>query len=347
MLNYFSYDYPAADGRQVPFRTITEVGRSPWSAHTHLLHIGIKGVELQPQQLPPTNLVFLVDVSGSMRAANKVGPLRTGLKMLARQLRAQDRISIAVYAGASGVALSPTPGNDWARIAAALDGLRAGGSTNGSAGINLAYSLARQSFIPGGINRVLLATDGDFNVGAVNLNALLDLVKRQRQNQISLTTLGFGTGNINEHLMEQLADAGNGNYAYIDSAKEAHKVLVQQMAGTLAIIAKELKIQVKFNRNVVAEYRFIGYENRVLRREDFNNDKVDVGEIGAGHTVTALYEVSLVGSRGLRNDALRYQSKQPPRTAIGAEMAHLRIRFKQPTGARSQLLETPIASPLT
>jgi Ca-activated chloride channel homolog len=349
LLNYFSYDYPAPTGREVPFRATTEIARTPWNAHTHLLQIGIKGVELRPRDLPPTNLVFLVDVSGSMRSANKIGLLRAGLKMLARQLRPQDRISIAVYAGASGIVLPPTAGDDAATIEAALDSLRTGGSTNGVAGIKLAYALARQSFIAGGINRVMLATDGDFNVGTVNFQALKNLVERERDSGVSLTTLGFGTGNINEHLMEQLANVGNGNYAYIDSAREAHKALVEQMAGTLATIAKDVKIQLEFNPAVVSEYRLIGYENRQLRREDFNNDKVDAGEIGAGHTVTALYEVALVGSRGVRHDALRYvvptSVVAPPANQLAGEIGHLRIRYKQPGGTQSRLVEAPIATP--
>ena len=243
-----------------------------------------------------TNLVFLIDVSGSMNHSSKLGLLKHGLTSLTEQMRPQDRVSIVVYAGASGVVLEPTSGDQKARIAAALDQLRAGGSTNGAAGIRLAYEVARRGFVEGGVNRIVLATDGDFNVGMTSFDALKQLVERERETGVSLTTLGFGAGNYNEHLMEQLANAGNGNYAYIDSEREAHKVLVEQMAGTLATIADDVKIQIEFNPAMVAEYRLIGYVNRKLAREDFDNDKVDAGEIGAGYTVTALYEVALNGS---------------------------------------------------
>ncbi len=341
-INYFAYDYPTPTDRSRPFNVVTELGPNPWNANTHLLHIGIKGYEVPKSQIPATNLVFLVDVSGSMRSEDKLGLLKTSLKMLSGQLRREDRISIVVYAGASGVVLEPVSGREKAKIVAALESLSAGGSTNGGAGIRLAYAIAEQAFVEGGINRVLLATDGDFNVGTTNFEALKDLVEEKRKTGISLTTLGFGTGNYNDHLMEQLADVGNGNYAYIDTLNEARKVLVEQMSATLQTIAKDVKIQIEFNPDIVAEYRLIGYENRILAREDFNNDKVDAGEIGAGHTVTAVYEVALAHSKGRRVEALRYQSKQRADQGRSSELAFLRLRYKAPDADASQLIEQPI-----
>jgi Ca-activated chloride channel family protein len=269
--------------------------------------------------------------------------LKTSLKMLTKQMRRQDRVSIVVYAGASGVVLEPVAGNNKVAITAALDSLSAGGSTNGGAGIRLAYAMAEQAFVEGGINRVMLATDGDFNVGTTNFEALKDLIEEKRKTGISLTTLGFGSGNYNDHLMEQLADAGNGNYAYIDTLNEARKVLVEQMSATLQTIAKDVKIQIEFNPNVVAEYRLIGYENRILAREDFNNDQIDAGEIGAGHTVTAVYEIAMVGSNGQRVDPLRYQTEDRESKATTNELAFLRLRYKAPDGDTSKLIERPLA----
>ena len=341
-INYFAYDYPTPANRSTPFNVVTELGPNPWNADTHLLHIGIKGYDVPKSQIPATNLVFLVDVSGSMRSADKLGLLKTSLKMLTRQMRRQDRISIVVYAGASGVVLEPVAGNRTGAIVAALDSLSAGGSTNGGAGIRLAYAMAEEAFVEGGINRVLLATDGDFNVGTTNFEALKNLVEEKRKTGISLTTLGFGSGNYNDHLMEQLADAGNGNYAYIDTLNEARKVLVEQMSATLQTIAKDVKIQIEFNPNVVAEYRLIGYENRILAREDFNNDQIDAGEIGAGHTVTAVYEIALADSKGQRVDPLRYQSEQGVAKGRNQELAFLRLRYKAPDGDKSKLIEQPI-----
>jgi Ca-activated chloride channel family protein len=344
-INYFNYDYPAPDNKSVPFNVVTEVGPTPWNPATHLLHIGIKGYEVPATSLPPSNLVFLVDVSGSMQAASKLPLLKKSLQMLTQKLRAEDRISLVVYAGASGVVLEPTAGSDKATILSALEALSAGGSTNGAAGIRLAYLKAEQAFIKNGINRVILATDGDFNVGTTNFEALKNLVEEKRKTGIFLTTLGFGGGNYNDQLMEQLADVGNGNYAYIDTLLEAQKVLVNEMGSTLNTIAKDVKIQIEFNPAVVAEYRLIGYENRALRREDFNNDKVDAGEIGAGHTVTALYEISLVGKQGQLIDPLRYQSSaavEQPVVEQNAELAFLRLRYKKPDSDTSTLMETPI-----
>jgi Ca-activated chloride channel family protein len=344
MINYFDYDYPAPASRQPPFQVSTELASAPWNPKTTLLAIGIKGYQLPQNQLPPANLVFLIDVSGSMNAPDKLELLKPAMKLLIKQLRREDKVAIVVYAGAAGMVLEPTQGSDKAKIEAAIDRLAAGGSTNGGAGIQLAYALARQGFIDQGVNRVILATDGDFNVGTVNFDALKELVETQRKSGIALTALGFGTGNYNDRLLEQLADAGNGNYAYIDTLREANKVLVEQMSATLLTIAKDVKIQIEFNPALVEEYRLIGYENRVLRREDFNNDAVDAGDIGAGHTVTALYEIALKGSGGSLTEPLRYSgtTANPAESARGDEIAFLRLRYKQPDSDASQLQEWPI-----
>lgn len=343
LINYFDYDYPLPDSRQPPFRVSTELAATPWNPKTLLLAVGIKGYDLPKTQLPPANLVFLIDVSGSMESPDKLELLKKALKLLVRQLRAQDKVAIAVYAGAAGTVLEPTGGDRKAKIEAALERLSAGGSTNGGAGIQLAYNLARDGFVEGGVNRVILATDGDFNVGTVNFEALKNLVETQRKSGIALTTLGFGSGNYNDRLMEQLADAGNGNHAYIDTLQEANKVLVEQMSATLLTIAKDVKIQIEFNPALVEEYRLIGYENRVLRREDFNNDAVDAGDIGAGHTVTALYEIALKGGGGSLTEPLRYgQAVRSDDAPKDAEIAFLRLRYKQPDRDESQLQEWPI-----
>jgi Ca-activated chloride channel family protein len=335
MINYFAYDYPVPADMHKPFRIHAEMGPNPWNPKTRLLQIGLKGYDVPKTTLPPANLVFLVDVSGSMRSQDKLSLLKSALKLLTHQLGARDRISLVVYAGASGVVLPPTGGKDKARILAALEQLTAGGSTNGGQGIQLAYAMARQGFIPGGINRVILATDGDFNVGLVSHNALIDLIERQRDSGITLTTLGFGTGNYNDRLMEQLADKGNGNYAYIDTLREARKVLVSELSSTLFTIARDVKIQVEFNPAVVSEYRLVGYENRLLKREDFKNDKVDAGDIGAGHTVTALYEVALKGEGGERLEPLRYGDTDT-RSGRRGELCFIRLRYKGPEGGVSR-----------
>ena len=341
LINYFSYDYPRPGNKVRPFSIATEVGPSPWNPDTHLLHIGIQGYDVPRSQLPASNLVFLVDVSGSMQSPDKLGLLKSALRLLVRELKADDRVSMVVYAGASGVVLEPTAGDQKATITAALDGLTAGGSTNGGAGIRMAYALAQQALIKDGINRIILATDGDFNVGTVDFEMLKQLVEDRREHGIGLTTLGFGSGNYNDHLMEQLADAGNGNYAYIDTLSEARKALVDEMSSTFMTIAKDVKIQVEFNPATVAEYRLIGYENRALAREDFSNDKVDAGEIGAGHSVTAIYEIALTGSAGQRLDGSRYQPEQETR-AKTSELALVRVRYKQPDSDTSSLLEQPV-----
>lgn len=343
LINYFDYSYAAPRDRHTPFGTITEVAVTPWNANTRLMHIGIQGWKPDGAP-PPANLVFLIDVSGSMHSQDKLPLLKNAMQMLTRQMGSRDRISLVVYAGGSGVVLEPTPGDQHARIAAALEQLQAGGSTNGAAGIRQAYAMAEQGFIQGGINRVILCTDGDFNVGTTSFEQLIDIVEHKRDAGISLTTLGFGSGNYNDHLMEQLADKGNGNHGYIDSLNEAQKLLVDGLRGTLETIAKDVKIQVEFNPAVVAEYRLIGYENRMLRREDFNNDRIDAGEIGAGHSVTALYEIALVGSEGRLNEPLRYGGTASATAApsTSGELAFLRLRYKAPDGHTSRLIEKPI-----
>jgi len=342
LINYFAYDYSIPEDLSTPFSVTTELATAPWNAGRLLMQVGIKGFEIPASERKSANLVFLVDVSGSMNSNDKLPLLKNALKMLTRQLTAEDRVSMVVYAGASGIVLEPTPGNEHATISRALDQLSAGGRTNGASGIRMAYDMAEQGFIEGGINRVILATDGDFNVGTIDFDALVDIVERERAGGTSLTTLGFGTGNYNDHLMEQLADAGNGNHAYIDTLNEARKVLVDQVGSTLQTIAKDVKIQVEFNPGVVAEYRLIGYENRILRREDFNNDKIDAGEIGAGHTVTAIYELTLVDSSVRRVDPLRYSDAKPVGQGASGEVAFVRLRYKAPDGDVSRLQEQPV-----
>jgi Ca-activated chloride channel family protein len=340
LINYFDYEYATPNSRDTPFRVSTELAAAPWNSQALLMRIGIKGFEIEAKERPSANLVFLIDVSGSMDSPDKLPLLKNAFRMLTDQLTGRDRVSMVVYAGSSGVVLEPTPGNAKNQIQEALARLSAGGSTNGASGIQLAYKLAHDTFVKGGINRVVLATDGDFNVGTVDFEALVDIVERERATGVELTTLGFGTGNYNEQLMERLADAGNGNYAYIDTLSEARKVLVSQLSSTLYTIAKDVKIQVEFNPTEVLEYRLIGYENRMLAREDFNNDKVDAGEIGAGHRVTALYEVVPVGAKG-RVDSLRYGAKNDLAAGQG-ELANVRLRYKKPGSDSSQLLEYPI-----
>ncbi|HST45693.1 MAG TPA: von Willebrand factor type A domain-containing protein, partial [Luteimonas sp.] len=342
-INYFAYDYPAAETAATPFQPTVRIMPTPWNPRTELVQIGIKGYDVPKVDLPPANLVFLIDTSGSMDEPDKLPLLKEAFAQLVPALRRQDRVSIVVYAGSAGLVLPPTPGDRHDQILAALGRLQAGGGTNGGAGIALAYGTARQAFVTGGINRVILATDGDFNLGTVDDGALRTLVADQRRSGIALSTLGFGQGNYNDALAEALADVGDGQHAYIDSAREARKVLVEAMQSTLLTIARDVKIQVEFNPAVVAGYRLIGYENRLLAREDFANDHVDAGDIGAGHQVTALYELTLVGSAGARATALRYggASSTAP-FAAATELAHLRLRYKQPGAAGSRLLETPI-----
>ncbi|MEZ5652512.1 MAG: VWA domain-containing protein [Burkholderiaceae bacterium] len=352
MINYFPYDYAQPDG-ETPFAVHTELAHAPWNPDRLLLRIGIKGKDVAAETLPPANLVFLVDVSGSMNAANKLPLLKSALKLLVDRLRPQDRLSIVTYAGSTQVVLDARPGDDKAAIVDAIDALRAGGGTAGASGIELAYRTARRGFIAGGINRILLATDGDFNVGVTDFGRLKAMVGTERASGVSLSALGFGTGNINEHLMEQLADTGDGAYSYVDNLMEAQKVLVTEMSSTLATIARDVKIQVEFNPATVAEYRLIGYENRRLAREDFNNDRVDAGDIGAGHTVTALYELTPVGApRAI--DPLRYGpadatagSRNAPMRAAGtgtdgSELAFVKLRYKRPGEAHSELISQAV-----
>ena len=342
MVNYFPYHYALpSDGS--PFGVTTELAATPWNPHTRLLRIGIKASDRSVAELAPANLVFLVDVSGSMDRREGLPLVKSTLKLLVDQLREQDRVSLVVYAGESRVVLEPTSGREKARIRSAIEQLTAGGSTAGASGIELAYQMAQQAFIPNGINRILLATDGDFNVGVSDFDSLKQMAVDKRKTGISLTTLGFGVDNYNEHLMEQLADAGDGNYAYIDNLREARKVLVDQLGSTLAVVAKNVKLQVEFNPAQVSEYRLLGYENRALKREDFSNDKVDAGEVGAGHTVTALYEIVPAGEKGWL-EPLRYGKSQAPVSAKDGEMAMLRVRYQQPEGGKSRLIERPITS---
>ncbi|QNA83107.1 VWA domain-containing protein [Sphingomonas sp. So64.6b] len=349
MVNYFRYDYPLPTDRSQPFSVTTDVAQTPWNSDTRLLRIGLRGYDLSYAQRPAANLVFLIDVSGSMEDADKLPLVKTALGMLADNIQPQDKVGIVVYAGAAGVVLDPT--SDRSEIKAALDQLGAGGSTAGGEGIELAYATARANFITGGINRILIATDGDFNVGVTDQKQLEQLIERNRDDGITLTTLGFGQGNFNDSLMESLADLGNGNYAYIDSAMEAKKVLSEELASTLFTIAKDVKIQVEFNPAYVSQYRLIGYENRALAEQDFDNDKVDAGEIGAGHQVTALYEVVPAGSKGWSSerryaDNKRVSSGRQAGGGQDGELAFVRLRYKLPDGDTSRLIERPIAAQL-
>ena len=337
LINYFRYDYAAPKDRSQPFTVTSDMALTPWNPNTRLLRIGLRGYDLPRSERPPANLVFLMDVSGSMRSPDKLPLVKTALKGLAAGLSPKDKVSIVVYAGAAGLVLEPT--SDTQKIRSALDRLEAGGSTAGGAGLQLAYQIAEDNFIEGGVNRVLIATDGDFNVGQTDRDALVEMIEDKRDSGITLTTLGFGTGNYNEAMMEQIADHGNGNYAYIDSALEAEKVLGDEMGSTLFTIAKDVKIQVEFNPARVSQYRLIGYENRALREEDFDNDKVDAGDIGAGHQVTAIYEIVPAGQKGWI--APRRYGEQLPAAAVrqSGEIAHVKLRYKLPDGETSRLIE--------
>lgn len=333
LVNYFDYNYPEPTGKS-PFSVSTEMADCPWNVKHKLVQVGLKGKSVSNNQMPASNLVFLLDVSGSMNQANKLPLLKRAFKLLTQQLRAKDRISIVVYAGASGVILNPTSGHYRHQIMNALDRLEAGGSTAGGAGIQLAYQVAEQAFIKNGNNRVILATDGDFNVGLNSTNDLVKLIENKRKSGIYLSVLGFGMGNYKDHQMEQLADKGNGNYAYIDKFSEAKKVLVEEMTSTLFTIAKDVKIQVEFNPVKVQSYRLIGYENRMLKKEDFNDDTKDAGEIGAGHTVTALYEIVPKNAEDISNnnvDELRYQTSRAKLAShITDEWMTVKLRYKLP-----------------
>lgn len=335
LMNYFPYDYPAPAG-DVPFSVTAEVGACPWKKDHRLVLLGLQGKRIEETDLPPRNLVFLLDVSGSMFPPNKLPLLKAAMRLLVERLRAQDRVAIVVYAGASGVVLPSTSGDRKDAILAALGELEAGGSTNGGAGIKLAYRIAQDSFIENGVNRVVLATDGDFNVGVTNQGDLVRLIEEKRRSGVFLSVLGFGEGNLKDSTMELLADRGNGNYSYIDSLAEARKVLVREAGGTLITIAKDVKIQVEFNPRRVSAYRLIGYENRLLRDEDFRDDRKDAGELGAGHSVTALYEIVPAGApiEDLpRVDPLRYQtSREPSGAAKTQDLLEVKLRYKRPEG---------------
>ncbi len=351
LINYFKYDYPAPQG-DAPFAVAVDMHPCPWNPGHFLARIGLRGKELPAQERPAANLVFLVDVSGSMSDGDKLPLLKQGMKLLARSLDGRDRISIVTYAGNAGVQLQPTPGDNQATILRILDGLRAGGSTNGAGGIQMAYDLARRSFIQGGVNRVILATDGDFNVGVSDTDALVGMIQREAQSGVFLSVLGFGRGNLQDGRMEALADKGNGNYAYIDSFEEARRVLLDQASATLFTIAKDVKIQVEFNPSRVGAYRLIGYENRALAAQDFNDDRKDAGEVGAGHTVTALYEITPPGvvPAPPQVDSLKYQTT--PQSAEAAKPAGdapaagewmtVKLRYKHPDGSASSKLELPV-----
>ncbi|MGI0493139.1 vWA domain-containing protein [Alkalinema pantanalense CENA528] len=349
LINYFPYRYPQPQGDR-PFSVTTEVSQAPWNPKHQLVRIGLKGKQLQ--EVPPSNLVFLIDVSGSMGSPNKLPLVQRSLCLLTRQLTGRDRVTLVVYAGNAGLVLPPTPGDQKQKIMAAIEQLEAGGSTAGGQGIELAYKKAQESFIKGGNNRVILATDGDFNVGASSDAELVRLIEQKRDKGIFLTVLGFGTGNYKDSKMEQLADKGNGNYAYIDTYNEAKKVLGTDLRGTLFTIAKDVKIQVEFNPAKVQAYRLIGYENRALRDQDFNDDRKDAGEIGAGHTVTALYEVIPTGVeldvKVPSIDDLKYQTPKADSTVSNSsELMQVKLRYKQPTDSASQLISQPIMAQST
>lgn len=344
MINYFDYSYEQPKGEH-PFSVYTEISTSPWNEKRRLVHIGLQGKIIPTENLPASNLVFLIDVSGSMDSPNKLPLLKASFRMLTQQLREQDHVAIVVYAGAAGLVLPPTSGDNKQAILAALDNLQAGGSTAGGAGIELAYKVAKENFRPGGNNRVVLATDGDFNVGESSNGGMERLIEAKRKDGVFLTVLGFGMGNYKDSKMEILADKGNGNYAYIDNLQEAQKVLVNEFGGTMFTIAKDVKIQVEFNPDRVKAYRLIGYENRALRNEDFNNDKKDAGELGSGHSVTALYEIIPADSDEAIDsiDPLKYQRTRPAK-AIGVsdELLTIKLRYKLPQEEVSRLIEHPL-----
>ncbi|PVW13560.1 vWA domain-containing protein [Marixanthomonas spongiae] len=338
MINYFSYNYPQPK-RNEPFSIITEVANSPWNKNTKLVKIGLKGKDIATENTPASNLVFLLDVSGSMNSANKLGLLKSAMGVLVDQLREQDKVSIVVYAGAAGTVLEPTEGANKEKIMKAINNLSAGGSTAGGEGIKLAYKIAEENFIKNGNNRVILATDGDFNVGASSDRAMEDLIEEKRESGVFLTCLGFGMGNYKDSKMETLADKGNGNHAYIDTMQEAKKVLGTEFFGTIYTIAKDVKLQVEFNPKKVQAYRLIGYENRLLNDEDFNDDTKDAGELGSGHTVTALYEIIPVGVKSdyLKDiDDLKYTNTN--NTSNTKELLTVKFRYKEPDGNKSKLI---------
>ena len=344
LINYFSYDYPRPEAGN-SFSVNVEVARAPWNARHELVRVGLRGRGVPVAERPSSNLVFLIDVSGSMRDFDKLPLLKRSLRALVEKLSPRDSVAIVVYAGSSGLVLPSTRGADMNRILEALDELEAGGSTNGAEGIQLAYQTARQNFLRDGNNRVILCTDGDFNVGVTSQSELISLIERERASGVFLSVLGFGTGNLKDSTMEKLADKGNGNYSYIDSPSEGRKVLVEQMGATVFAIAKDVKVQVEFNPARVAGYRLIGYENRLLAKEDFNDDKKDAGEVGADHTVTALYEIVPTGQTLPDQpsvDPLKYQGPAAEPSASSDELLTVKLRYKAPDGNESRLIETPV-----
>lgn len=342
MINYFSYNYPQPKG-DTPFSITSEIASSPWSSTAKLVRIGLRGRDIDADKVPASNLVFLLDVSGSMNNPNKLPLLKSALHVLVDQLRETDKVSIVVYAGAAGLVLSPTSGSDKEAILSAINNLSAGGSTSGGEGIKLAYKIAQENFIKGGNNRIILATDGDFNVGASSDRAMEDLIVEKRKSGVFLTCLGFGMGNYKDSKMETLADKGNGNYAYIDTMQEARKVLGTEFFGTLYTIAKDVKIQVEFNPTKVQAYRLIGYENRLLNDEDFKDDTKDAGELGSGHTVTALYEIIPVGVKSeYVKDIPNLKYTKTTATNASDEMLTVKFRYKDPEGSKSKLLEQTV-----
>ena len=343
MINYFNYDYPEPAGEH-PFSITTELAKCPWNESNYLMRVGLKGKGIEKSQLPASNLVFLIDVSGSMSSPDKLPLLKRAFAMLVNELRANDRVSIVVYAGAAGKVLDSTTGNEKRKILDALENLNAGGSTAGGEGLKLAYKIAHDNFIKNGNNRIILATDGDFNVGVSSTSEMERLVEKERESGIFMSVIGFGTGNIKDDKMETIADRGNGNYSYIDNIQEARKVFISEFGGTLFTIAKDVKFQLEFNPQQVKSYRLLGYENRLLNDEDFNDDKKDAGEMGAGHTVTALYEIVPVGSESEtpQVDPLKYQTSVPLSGKQNKELLTIKMRYKDPKGNKSKLLEQSV-----
>ncbi|MCK3779598.1 VWA domain-containing protein [Ensifer sesbaniae] len=345
MVNYFPYDWPRPATAAKPFKATVTVTPTPWNGGTRLMHVAIKGYDVVPAEAPKANLVFLIDVSGSMDEPDKLLLLKGAFRLLVEKLRPEDTVSIVTYAGNAGTVLEPTTVKDKAKILAAIDTLQPGGSTAGAEGIDAAYALAEKAFVKGGVNRVMLATDGDFNVGPSSDEDLKRLIEEKRRSGIFLSVLGFGRGNYNDALMQTIAQNGNGTAAYIDTLAEAQKTLVEEAGSSLFAIAKDVKLQLEFNPAAIAEYRLIGYETRALKREDFNNDKVDAGDIGSGHSVTAIYEVTPKGSPAVLNDDLRYATAEKPGAEASpnsGELAFLKIRYKKPDGDRSELITTPV-----
>jgi Ca-activated chloride channel family protein len=346
MINYFKYDYPEPAGEH-PFSVSSELAVCPWNKKHFLLQVGLRGKSIDKSELPPSNMVFLIDVSGSMNNPNKLPLLKSAFGLLVNELRARDHVAIVVYAGAAGLVLESTPGNRKETIMRAIENLHAGGSTAGGAGLKLAYDEAEKNYIVGGNNRIILATDGDFNIGESSNGAMERLVEEKRKEGVFITVLGFGMGNVKDDKMELIADKGNGNYSYIDNLQEARRVLVREFGGTLFTIAKDVKFQIEFNPAKIESYRLIGYENRLLNAEDFNDDRKDAGEMGAGHNVTALYELVPSGSdeKLPAVDPLKYQGsnvRENKEEDFIDEFLTIKIRYKKPEGLKSTLMVKPV-----